>query len=65
MTDKEYIAERIHLKDGIEMSEELFKVKSEEYAEYLINKFGPETIKEVNGIFSNRAEYWQLKYVNE
>ena len=46
MINKEYIAERIHLIDGVEMSEELFKVKSEEYAEYLMNKFRPETIKE-------------------
>ena len=65
MIDKKYIAERIHLKDGIEMSEELFKVKSEEYAEYLINKFGPEIIGKLDGIFNNGEEYWQFKYVNE
>lgn len=63
--NKEYIAERIHLKDGIEMSDELFKVKSDEYAEYLINKFGPEIIGKLDGIFYNGKEYWQLKYVNE
>lgn len=65
MINKEYIAERIHLIDGIEMSDELFKVKSKEYAEYLINKFGPEIIGKLDGIFYNGKEYWQLKYVNE
>lgn len=65
MINKEYIAERIHLIDGIEMSDELFKVKSEEYAEYLINKFGPEIISKLDGIFHNGEEYWQFKYVNE
>jgi hypothetical protein len=62
---KEYILKRIHLMDGIEMSDKLFKIKSEQFAEWLINTFGFEIISRLSvlGYFTN--DYWQLKYLDK
>lgn len=65
MTDKQSIIERIHLIEGIKMSDELFKVKSMEFAEWLINKFGLELINKLDIAIYTKGEYWQFKYVDK
>jgi hypothetical protein len=62
---KEYIIKRIHLMDGIEMSDELFKIKSEQFAEYLIDTFGFEIINKLSLFASVNKYFWQFKYVNK
>ena len=65
MTYKEDIIERIHLIEGIKMSDELFKTKSIEFAEWLINKFGLELINKLDIAIYTKGEYWQFKYVDK
>ncbi len=65
MTDKENIIKRIHLIEGIRMNDELFKVKSMEFAEWLINKFGLELINKLDIAIYTKGEYWQFKYVDK
>lgn len=65
MTDKKDIIKRIHLIEGIKMSDELFKVKSMEFAEWLINKFGLELINKLDIAIYTKGEYWQFKYVDK
>jgi hypothetical protein len=62
---KEYIIKRIHLMDGIEMSDELFKIKSEQFAEYLIDTFGFEIINKLSLFASVNKYFWQLKFINK
>jgi hypothetical protein len=62
---KEYIIKRIHLMDSIEMSDELFKIKSEQFAEYLIDTFGFEIINKLSLFSDFTNNYWQLKFINK
>lgn len=62
---KEYIIKRIYLMDGIEMSDELFKIKSEQFAEYLIDTFGFEIINKLSLFADFTNNYWQLKFINK
>jgi hypothetical protein len=62
---KEYIIKRIHLMDGIEMSDKLFKIKSEQFAEYLIDTFGFEIINKLSLFSDFTNNYWQLKFINK
>ena len=62
---KEYIIKRIHLMDNIQMSDELFKIKSEQYAKYLIDKYGFELISNLSLLADFNKYFWQFKYVNK
>jgi hypothetical protein len=62
---KEYVLKRIHLIDNIQMSDELFKIKSEQYAEYLIDTFGFEIINKLSLFASVNKYFWQLKFINK
>lgn len=62
---KEYVLKRIHLIDNIQMSNELFKIKSEQFSEWLLKSFGFEMISKINSFFANAGEFWQFKYVDK
>jgi hypothetical protein len=62
---KEYVLKRIHLIDNIQMSNELFKIKSEQYAKYLIDKYGFEIINKLSLFADFTNNYWQLKFINK
>jgi hypothetical protein len=62
---KEYVLKRIHLIDNIQMSDELFKIKSEQFAEYLIDTFGFEIINKLSLFASVNKYFWQLKFINK
>ena len=61
---KEYVLKRIHLIDNIQMSDELFKFKSEKYAKYLIDKYGFELVSNLSLLADFNKYFWQFKYVN-
>jgi|688.fasta_scaffold59520_9 hypothetical protein len=62
---KEYVLKRIHLIDNIQMSNELFKIKSEQYAKYLIDKYGFELVSNLSLLSDFNKYFWQFKYVNK
>lgn len=62
---KEYVLKRIHLIDNIKMTNELFKIKSEQYAKYLIDKYGFELISNLSLLADFNEYFWQFKYVNK
>jgi hypothetical protein len=62
---KEYVLKRIHLIDNIQMSDELFKIKSEQYAKYLIDKYGFELVSNLSLLADFTNNYWQLKFINK
>lgn len=62
---KEYVLKRIHLIDNIQMSNELFKIKSEQYSKYLIDKYGFEFITNLSLLADFNKYFWQFKYVNK
>jgi hypothetical protein len=62
MIDKQSIIERIHLIEGIKMSDELFEIKSKEFAKHLINVFGLEIINKLDYYAPLIGEHWNLCY---
>ena len=62
---KEYVLKRTHLIDNIQMSDELFKIKSEQYAKYLIDKYGFELVSNLSLLADFNNYFWQFKYVNK
>lgn len=62
---KEYVLKRIHLIDNIQISDELFKIKSEQYAKYLIDKYGFELVSNLSLLADFNNYFWQFKYVNK
>ena len=62
---KEYVLKRIHLIDNIQMSNELFKIKSEQYAKYLIDKYGFELVSNLSLLSDFNKYFWQFKYVDK
>lgn len=47
------------------MNNELFKIKSEQFSEWLLKSFGFEMISKINSFFANAGEFWQFKYVDK
>jgi hypothetical protein len=56
------IRKHIYLVDGIEMSDELFEIKSKEFAKHLINVFGLEIINKLDYYSPLIGEHWNLCY---
>ena len=59
------VRQRIFLLERIEMSDEIFNKKADEFAEFMINCFGFEIINKLSFFAPMVGDFWQFKYVNE
>lgn len=57
------VRQRIFLRDGISMSDELFNAKADEFARCFIKSFGCEMIDKLDYFAPMAGDFWQLKYV--